>query len=376
MATLLSGRQMLLRLIHLSPLSRKRRRDITAKSDMTDNNLYAHYYGAALSNSLKTALRLVSPEGGPNTNVLAQKTRDIDNFGLNIKFFGYDLARRLADALPVRTGLTPTHVGLKSKPSTQADLESDWVAYWCSQLKVPVVFHRKLWELAYVLQALYENGHIHIGARGLGFGCGEEPLPSYLASAHAKITVTDLAPEEVRTKGWIASNQHTSSVDRAFKNELVDRETFSRNVELRYVDMNDIPADLIGYDFCWSICALEHIGSIQNGLDFIENSLNTLRPGGLAVHTTEFNFSNDNETIDNWPTVLFQRKHFEELSDRLRAKGHEVAQLDFDVFIDVPPFSHDWPERLRAQWGGDERHIKVSVDGFPSTCFGMIIKKG
>jgi hypothetical protein len=374
---------MFFRLNHLNPLSRKKRQDTTAKSDTTDYNLCAHYYGAALSNSLKTALRLVGPEGGPNTNVLAQRTRDIDNFGLNIKFFGYDLARRLADALPVRTGLSPTHVGLKCKPSTQADLESDWVAYWCSQLKVPVVFHRKLWELAYVLQALYENGHIRIGACGLGFGCGEEPLPSYLASTHAKITVTDLAPEEVRTRGWIASNQHTSSLDRAFKNELVDRETFSRNVELRYVDMNDIPADLTGYDFCWSICALEHIGSIKKGLDFIENSLNTLRSGGLAVHTTEFNFSNDNETIDDWPTVLFQRKHFQELSDRLRAKGHEVAQLDFDVgrapldrFIDVPPFSHDWPERLRAQWGGDERHIKVSVDGFPSTCFGMIVKKG
>jgi hypothetical protein len=328
-------------------------------------------------------LQAVDSHDRPNINPLYVKLRDVDNLARNIKFFGYDLAHKLAETLPARTGSQPVHVGLKSKPSTQSDLESDWAAYWCSQLKVPLIFHRKLWELAYVLQAIYERGLIRNGVRGLGFGCGQEPLASYFASLDIAVTVTDLPPAAAQTSGWAATSQHLATRDHAFKSHLVSREIFNRNVALRYVDMNAIPTDLSGYDFCWSICAVEHIGSIRKGLDFIENSLSTLRPGGISVHTTEFNFSNDKETIDNWPTVLFQRRHFEELCHRLRSKGHEVAELDFDVggkpldrFVDIPPFTHEWPEQLRARWGGKAPHIKLSVDGFPSTCFGLVVQKG
>ena len=41
------------------------------------------------------------------------------------------------------------------------------------------------------------------------------------------------------------------------------------------------------------------LGSISQGLDFIENSLNTLVKGGISIHTTEFNFTNNEHTIDN-----------------------------------------------------------------------------
>ncbi len=58
--------------------------------------------------------------------------------------------------------------------------------------------------------------------------------------------------------------------------------------------------------------------------------MRTLKPGGLAVHTTEFNFLDEEHTIDNWPTVLYQRAHFERLAEALRADGHRVAPLDFD----------------------------------------------
>jgi len=223
---------------------------------------------------------------------------------LDIKVFGYELARRTAEALPIRTDVAAQYVGLKSKPSTQSDLESDWAAYWSSQLKAPVAFDGRLWELCYVLQAIHENGHIRSGSRGLGFGCEREPLPGYLATADVNVTVADL----------------------------------------RHGDVNGVAENQKNYDFCWSIRAMEQLGSIENGLDFVEDSLIALRPGGLAVHTTEFNFSDDSKTIDNQAIVLFQRKHFEELAKRLRASGHVVAEMDFNVdrkpldrFIDLPP---------------------------------------
>lgn len=336
-----------------------------------------------LEAKLKLLLELVTPGQQPNINALWRVAKEIPILSLNVKFFGYELARRLAAALPVWQNLAPRHVGLRSKPSTQADIESDWVAYWAGQMKIPVVFHRKIWELAYVLQAIHEHGLIREGASGIGFGCGVEAIPSLLAASGVKILVTDLAPEAQEVAGWARTNQHTAALENAYHPELVGRDAFTRNVALRYVDMNAIPDDLRGYDFCWSICALEHLGSIARGLAFIENSLRTLRPGGIAIHTTEFNFLDDEHTIDNWGTVLFQKRHFQALHDRLTAEGHKVAPLDFDVgvrpmdrFIDVPPFAHDWPKFMAGQWEQGSVHIKLSVDGFAATCFGLIIQRG
>ncbi|MHB8886177.1 MAG: class I SAM-dependent methyltransferase [Methylovirgula sp.] len=335
----------------------------------------------AFDRRLAALLGLVDAESHPKLNPLAIELRELRNLALNIKFFGYDLARRLADALPPRTNLQPVHVGLHCKPSTQADLESDWVAYWCQELKTPVIFHRKLWELAYVLQALHDAEVLRSEARGLGFGCGAEPIASYLAARGVTVVATDLRPDAREAKGWVDTGQHASTPEITFHPHLVTKDVFEAKVRHRFVDMTAIPDDLHDFDFCWSICALEHLGSIENGMNFVIAAMKTLRPGGIAVHTTEFNFLDDQRTLDNWPTVLFQRAHFEAMAERLRASGNEVALLDFDVgtkpldrFIDVPPYAHDWPEHLR-HWGGESAHLKLSIDGFASTCFGLIIVK-
>lgn len=330
---------------------------------------------------LRLMLSLLNEQSQPNINALTEAVRNVPLAHLTIKTFGYDLARRLVDALPVRDDVAARHVGLTCRPSVQADLESDWAAHWCGELQTPLIFHRKMWELAYVLQAVYEQGHLRDGARGLGFGCGIEPLPSYFAARGVAVTMTDLAPAEAQAAGWTATNQHAADRDLGFQPHLVALERFHEKVELRFVDMNAIDPALVNFDFCWSICALEHLGSIERGLAFIENSLATLRPGGLSVHTTEFNINAEGPTIDNWPTVLFQRRHLETLAARLSDQGHDVAPLDFflgdkplDRFIDLPPYHHDLPPTL-AEWVGVPQHLKVATDGFASTCFGIIVRK-
>ena len=329
------------------------------------------------------ALAPTDAQSRPNLNPLRFELRELNALALNVKSFGYELARALAGALPAREHLSPAYVGLGCKPSTQADMESDWVAYWLGELKVPVVFHRKLWEYAYLLQALSDAGLLRPGAKGLGFGCGAEPIASYLASRGVETLVTDVAPEATAANGWTESGQHAASRDTAFHAHLVDGAAFEALVAHRSVDMTAIPEDLADFDFCWSICAFEHLGSIEAGLAFVKNAMRTLKAGGLAVHTTEFNFLDDERTLDNWPTVLFQRAHFERLADELKVLGHAVAPLDFDTgakpldrFIDVPPYEHDWGAAVRAHFGGESRHLKLSIDGFPSTCFGLIVTRG
>jgi 2-polyprenyl-3-methyl-5-hydroxy-6-metoxy-1,4-benzoquinol methylase len=331
---------------------------------------------------LALALSLTDDISRPNVNRLQEVVRHIPSICLNLKFFGYELARQLAAALPTREGLAPRNVGLQSKASTQSDMEADWVAYWCQELKIPVIFHRKIWELSYVMQAMFETGKMRPGMSAVGFGCGVEALPSYFASKGVQVVITDLPPDDSRALGWADTNQHTATLNSARHENLVEREEFDRLVSLRYVDMNDIPADLEGHDFCWSVCALEHLGSIEKGLNFIENSLNVLKPGGVAVHTTEYNFMHDEVTIDNWGTVLFLRKHFQEIHDRLTRNGHKVRALDFSIgdkpmdrFVDLPPFPHNSSEFMKGQWPFESAHLKVSVDGFPCTCFGLVIEK-
>jgi hypothetical protein len=335
---------------------------------------------------ISSFVRLTNDSGHPNINNLWYLVKDIPAIRLNMKNFGYDLARSLRSSMQVAKVDDPVPFGITSKACTQADIESSWSHYWCARLRIPPVYHRKIWEFCFVLQALFEKGMLNRGRSGIGFGCGEEPLPSLFASMGMPITVTDLHPDLVAGKGWAETGQHTADLETCLHDDIVDRESFERLVSLKYVDMNQIPHELHGtYDFCWSICALEHLGSIDHGLDFIENSLSVLKDGGVAVHTTEFNYLNDEETIDDWQTVLFQRQHFEAIRDRLTSRGHTVAPLDFDVgnkpldrFVDLPPYAFGQGWLSRDQWKDENQaaHLKLTIDGFPCTCFGMIIEKG
>ena len=313
----------------------------------------------------------------PNIKDLWFALKDIPIIKLNIKNFGYELARQLQPRLEsMDCSSEPQRHNLVSKPTTQLDMESPWFKYWCSQLKAAPIYHRKLWEFAFVLQALYEHGILQQGYEGVGFGCGKEPLASYFASKNMKALVTDLAPEQVAGLGWAETGQHATSLEQVFYPNIVSREMFDSNVRHRCIDMNHIPAFGKNFDFCWSVCALEHVGSIKKGLDFVENSLLVLKPGGIAVHTTEFNYLSEKKTIDNWSTVLFLRRHFEELATRLTKNGHKMLGPDFtigngvlDTFIDVPPYAPLSSDQYQTG------HLKLAIDGFACTCFGIIIRK-
>ncbi len=196
----------------------------------------------------------------------------------------------------MRSNLEPVIANLESKATTQADLETDWAAYWASEYKIPLLFHRKLWEVFYCTQALYERGCLVPKNRGLGFGCGGG-APTLLF----RIEGSQSSRRPMHRPAMWARNTGCkptsipSSLDSLFKPELIAREAFDANIEHRFVDMNAIPDDLRDFDFCWSMCAFEHLGTIARGLDFVENSIATLKPGGVAVHTTEFSFFDDKE---------------------------------------------------------------------------------
>lgn len=272
---------------------------------------------------------------------------------------------------PVIVGAEPgTDVFPRGAACREADFREPWFSYWTVTLGEVLRYHRKLWEFVFVCQVLHERGLLAPGSRGLGFGVGGEPLSALFVGRGCEITATDMAPEEAEAAGWSQSAQHAAGKETLRRPHLCDDALFDAGVAFRNVDMNHIPDDLTGYDFCWSACALEHLGSIELGLVFVQRSVETLKPGGWAVHTTELNVTSNDETVDDMGTVLFRRRDMDELVRRLRVDGHEVVPFDYDAgdgpvdrYIDMAPY--------RA-----EPHLKLALEGFATTSFGLMVRRG
>ena len=331
---------------------------------------------------LARLLSLTASGSQAQADVLTQALLDMAIVRWDTKVMGYALARALLGTTDMRNlPVKETLFSPSWRPTISDDFFSGWFRDICALLKIEPILHRKLWEFAYTIGCLSHYGKLQSGSRALGFGCGKEPLPSFLASRGISVLATDLEPSSLVAKGWIDTAQHASSRAVLWRPELVERPDFDARVSLRHVDMNEIPPDLDGgFDFCWSICALEHLGSIEKGLKFIRNSLDTLRPGGIAVHTTEFNCFSDSETIQNGPTVLFRRKDLGEVYQRLMDEGFELPSLTFaagdtpiDWFVDLPPYR--WQPEYFDPAVAPALHLKVGVEGFPSTCFGIVVRK-
>jgi hypothetical protein len=60
--------------------------------------------------------------------------------------------------------------------------------------------------------------------------------------------------------------------------------TNSRNWSISVCRHAGYTDDLSTYDFIWSSCSLEHLGSLELGEQFIYNSLKHLKPGGVCPH--------------------------------------------------------------------------------------------
>lgn len=239
--------------------------------------------------------------------------------------------------------------GVRTRLCTQDQMLQPWFTAWCEEFHEPPYAHRKTWEFAYIAEALDALGVLQSGKRGLGFGVGREPLVPAFAARGVDVVATDLDPESSEALGWLRSDQHADlAVESMMRPEVCPPDTFRQRVTARAVDMRAIPDDLRGFDFCWSACALEHLGTLDLGLEFIERSLDTLAPGGIAVHTTEYNLTSNDDTIDSGAVVIYRERDVRALIDRLEAAGHEVAALDLhpgegllDHYVDVPPYGKE-----------------------------------
>jgi hypothetical protein len=197
---------------------------------------------------------------------------------------------------------------------------------------------------------------------------GWEPLPALFARAGVAVTATDSPADNMN---WAETGQYSSNKDALFAPHLIERETFDRLVSFEPCDMTQLPEHLHSYDFCWSSCCFEHLGNLQHGLDFVIESVERcLAVGGVACHTTEFNLSSDEETLEAGWTVIYRKRDLLQLCKTLEERGHyveplriELGELPPDWLVDLPPY------RVHP-------HLKLRIGDFVSTSVGLVIRRG
>jgi SAM-dependent methyltransferase len=256
----------------------------------------------------------------------------------------------------------------------------DWYRHWAERLHLEPPgleldspdrnINRKAWEWCAILAALQERGMLHEGRSGLGFAVGKEPVPSILAAHGVEVLGTDLGADEA---GWSSTNEYAQSADHLYHPALVDKATFDKKVRFLPADMRDIGGfSDESFDFVWSSCSFEHLGSLETGIGFVKDAMRLVKPGGFAVHTTEFNVASNTETLVSGGSVIYRKRDIEALDYILRRNGAALEKVDFDPGSHPHDIDYDFPPYFK----NGRKHLKLLLGDHITTSIILIIQKG
>ncbi|HKE86881.1 MAG TPA: class I SAM-dependent methyltransferase [Vicinamibacterales bacterium] len=153
--------------------------------------------------------------------------------------------------------------------------------------------HRKQWEFAQIFRALRTLGFLRANARGLSMGGGVERLLYALARHVGHLTVTDLYESASAWEG-----ARSDDPDRFVKDAAPFPIDHSR-VSARRMDMRALEFADRAFDFCYSSCAIEHIGAYDDFLTHLREVRRVLKDDGVYVLTTEFHYGDDTIPVPN-----------------------------------------------------------------------------
>lgn len=276
---------------------------------------------------------------------------------------------------------------ITTKICNKEDFDTEEFKNWSELMKEEFRYHRKLWEYCTIAQALKERNMLKKGKRGIGFAVGEEPLPSLFASKGCRILATDQEISDTSVSLWGNSSQLSKDKESLNKRQICDPDQFEELVEFRRVDMNNMPYELLyaeeKFDFAWSACSIEHLGTLKKGFDFILNTLHLLKPGGWSIHTTEYNISSNSRTNDNHLNNIYRKVDLEDFERLITMLGHymepisvERGEHPYNYHIDTPPYVTGDRYDIIHPDKQIKAHINLRIDSFNSTSIIIIVRKG
>lgn len=232
------------------------------------------------------------------------------------------------------------------------------------RLDARTALHRKDWEFAAVARLV----RLEHPERVLVLAAGRERLVSWLAAQNVTVVATDQRAEGARA--WVHSNQHSSTREDLYHPDLVSWEQFAAHVTHEELDMtvDPVPEHLrSAFDLVYSLCAVEHVGTLERSKAIPVRFMASLRSGGLALHTTEFTLSSLDSTVMYGDPVIWRRQDVERVLDALIHEGHEVEPPCWDAgpaIVDTPPFS---PQR---------EHVHLRLLEHTVTSYALIARRG
>ncbi len=243
------------------------------------------------------------------------------------------------------------------------------------ELREPARFHRKQWEFAMIYLTLEKLGYLNETKTGLSMGGGCERVLYSIANKVKKLYVTDIYSDE---NDWdtarTADPNDFIKLNKPFEIDDSKYEAIS-------MDMRDLKFEDETFDFCYSSCAIEHIGDYKDFITHLNEVHRVLKNDGVYVLTTEFLFAD--QTIKDEHNYYFSPSYLSNLilNSNLTPVGDPLIELnEHNINMPLPsrPVNYLCPggrsdtEPLFAQ---NIPHVILMRGKHPFTSVSLILKK-
>jgi SAM-dependent methyltransferase len=141
-------------------------------------------------------------------------------------------------------------------------------------------FHRKAWEFAQAVFGLRKLRRLPPNAVALGVGSGHERILYFLANRIANVVATDLY-------GGDFAAREASPHMLAHPDMFAPFHYRKDRLRVLVMDARQLHFPAAYFDFVFSFSSIEHFGSHGDALAALREMFRVLKPGGLAVITTE-----------------------------------------------------------------------------------------
>jgi len=243
-----------------------------------------------------------------------------------------------------------------------------------NELQESARLHRKQWEFAIIFLTLQKLGLLKSDKTGLSLGGGNERVLYSIAKHIKKLYVTDLYDDNT---SWDCAR--TSDPNEFIKASMpfpID----DGKIQAIRMDMRNLDFDDSSFDFCYSSCAIEHIGEDKDFIQHFNEVNRVLKEGGKYVLTTELQFGE--ESIRDQNNYIFSREHIAKL----------ISESDLDFVYDVNvglsenEINHPFPSNIiNTSFHGDNSinqklfkyfpHLVLLRGDVPFTSVLLVLKK-